>query len=144
MSDHKNLDIESFDNDPFAVNNLILFLSNKYGLTQKDLVMETGIHKSQMSRFFNKREVPAKQQLEKLAKPLKVSKETLWILAGDMLPPSKESAIIDELKSLEESLRKLSKDEMKEDLGIDIKLNANERQFIQEYIEFIKYKRQKR
>ena len=87
-----------------------------------------------MSRFFNKREVPAKQQLEKLAKPLKVSKETLWILAGDMLPPSKESAIIDELKSLEESLRKLSKDEMKEDLGIDIKLNANERQFIQEYI----------
>ena len=35
MSDHKNLDIESFDNDPFAVNNLILFLSNKYGLTQK-------------------------------------------------------------------------------------------------------------
>ena len=142
MSDFKNPGIGTYENNPFAVNDLIIFLANKYGLTQKDLVMKTEIHKSQMSRFFNKREVPAKQQLEKLAKPLKVSRETLWILSGDMLPPSKESAIIDELKSLEKLLSELSRNEIKEDLNIDIKLNASEKQFIQEYIEFIKYKRQ--
>lgn len=96
-----------------------------------------------MSRFFNKKEIPNKEHLRKIAKPLKISKETLWIISGDMLPPSKESEIIDELKSLEKLLSKLSKDEMEEDLGIDIKLNSSEKQFIQEYMEFVKYKRQK-
>lgn len=60
-----------------------------------------------------------------------------------MLPPNAESAIIDELKSLVEQLSKLSKNQMKEDLGIDIQLNASEKQFIQEHIEYVKYKLQK-
>jgi len=60
-----------------------------------------------------------------------------------MLPPNDESKIIDELKSLEEILTRLDKNEIKEELNIDVKLTASEKQFIQEYIEFIKYKRNK-
>lgn len=127
--------------NPLDVNELIIVLANKYGYTQKNLVEQTGIHKSQMSRFFNKKEVPTKEQLAKLAGPLKVSKETLWIISGDMLPPSKESQIIEELKSLQKILKGLSKNEFKEELDIDVKLTASERQFIQEYIEFVKFKR---
>lgn len=128
-------------NDPFYVNELIILLANRYGYTQKNLVEQTGIHKSQMSRFFNKKEVPTKDQLAKLADPLKVSKETLWIIAGYMLPPSKESQIIDELKSLQKILNEIVGDKTREGLNIDVKLTATERQFIQEYIEFIKFKR---
>ncbi|MFY9177102.1 MAG: helix-turn-helix transcriptional regulator [Caldicoprobacterales bacterium] len=130
-------------NREFGINEVIILLANHLNLTQKDLVEATGIDKSKMSRFFNKKEIPNKEHLRKIAKPLKISEETLWIISGDMLPPNAESAIIDELKSLEKLLNKLSKDEMKEDLGIDIKLSASEKQFIQEYIEFVKYKRQK-
>ena len=78
------------------------------------------------------------EDMEKLTKPLKVSKEVLWIIAGAMLPPSKESAIIGELKSLEKLLGEHSKNEIAE---IDIKLTADEMWFIQEYMEFVKYKR---
>jgi len=52
-----------------------------------------------------------------------------------------ESKIIDELKSLEEILARLNKNEVKEELNIDIKLTASEKQFIKEYIDFIKFKR---
>lgn len=128
-------------NNPFAINDVIILLANKYGYTQKDLVEQTGIHKSQMSRFFNKKEVPTKDLLARLAEPLKVSKETLWIISGDMLPPSKESKIVDELKSLEEILSQLNRNEIKEEFNIDIKLTASEKQFIKEYIDFIKFKR---
>ena len=58
-----------------------------------------------------------------------------------MLPPSMESKIIDELKSLEEILSQLNRNEIKEEFNIDIKLTASEKQFIKEYIDFIKFKR---
>ncbi|HEY8362614.1 MAG TPA: helix-turn-helix transcriptional regulator [Tissierellaceae bacterium] len=130
-------------NRKYAVNEVIILLAKHLNLTQKDLVEATGIDKSKMSRFFNKKEIPNKEHLEKLSIPLKISKETLWIISGDMLPPNDESKIIDELKSLEEILTRLDKNEIKEELNIDVKLTASEKQFIQEYIEFIKYKRNK-
>lgn len=142
MSELENkFEDENYYNDPFSINELIIILANKYGYTQKNLVEQTGIHKSQMSRFFNKKEIPTKEQLAKFAEPLKVSKETLWIIAGYMLPPSKESQVINELKSLQMILSEVVRDKTKEELNIDVKLTATERQFIQEYIEFIKFRR---
>jgi transcriptional regulator with XRE-family HTH domain len=140
----ENLNMEIYNDNPFAVNDLIILLATKYELTQKDLVEYTGIHKSQMSRFFNKKEVPSKYQLEKLAAPLKVSKETLWVISGDMLPPDKESKIITQLQALEKQLSRLSRPNAIEELDIDIKLTASEKQFIKEYVEFIKFKRRKK
>lgn len=128
-------------NMEYGINEVLVLLAKHLKLTQKDLVESTGIDKSKMSRFFNKKEIPNKNHLQKLAKPLKVSKETLWIISGDMLPPNMESKIIDELKSLKKILAQLNKNEFKEELNIDIKLTANEKRFIKEYIEFIKFKR---
>lgn len=128
-------------NMEYGINEVLILLAKHLKLTQKDLVESTGIDKSKMSRFFNKKEIPNKNHLQKLAKPLKVSKETLWIISGDMLPPNMESKIIDELKSLKKILAQLNKNEFKEELNIDIKLTANEKRFIKEYIEFIKFKR---
>jgi transcriptional regulator with XRE-family HTH domain len=142
MSNDEKEHMPEYSAQESNINDFIILRATQLGLKQIDLVNETGIKPSKMSKFFNRRLEPNMEDLEKLTKPLKVSKEVLWIIAGVMLPPNKESAIVDELKSLEKLLSEHSKNEIAEGLNIDIKLNADEKRFIQEYIEFVKYKRQ--
>ena len=142
MSNDEKEHMPEYSAQESNINDFIILRATQLGLKQIDLVNETGIKPSKMSKFFNRRLEPNMEDMEKLAKPLKVSKEVLWVIAGAMLPPSKESDIIDELKSLEKLLGEHAKNETTDGLNIDVKLTADEKRFIQEYIEFVKYKRQ--
>mgnify|MGYP000898979100 FL=1 len=142
MSHNKKEPFPGYSEQGSNINDFIIFRTTQLGLKQIDLINGTGIKPSKLSKLFNKRLEPNMEDMEKLAKPLKVSKEVLWVIAGAMLPPSKESDIIDELKSLEKLLGEHAKNETTDGLNIDVKLTADEKRFIQEYIEFVKYKRQ--
>ena len=141
MSINENDLKNKYSNNRHTINDVIIFLSNSLKLSQKELVESTGIDKSKMSRFFNKKEIPNKDHLEKLALPLKVSKETLWIISGDMLPPDMESTITKEILNIEKIITR-QKNALEEDLGINIDFTTKEKQLLQEFIGYLKYRRQ--
>lgn len=134
------------DTEPYATNDIIVHLANNLNLTQKDLVEYTGLHKSQMSRIFNKKDIPTKEQLEKLSIPLKVSKETLWVIGGYMLPPSEDSEVATELKNLNTLLKSIYKERKSKQPFYEkhTNLTAKEKEFIEEYIEFVHYRKRKK
>lgn len=140
----KNIEDElrsKYANNRHIINDVIILLSNSLKLSQKELVNSTGIDKSKMSRFFNKKEIPNKDHLEKLALPLKVSKETLWIISGDMLPPEMEFTIIKEIHSIRNIIT-MQNDVLKNKLGIDMDLTTKEKELLQEFINYLRYRRQ--
>lgn len=133
------------DIDPFATNDVIVYLADQLKLTQKDLVEQTGLHKSQMSRIFNKKEIPTKEQLERLSVPLKISKELLWLIGGYILPESKEGPLISELKTLNKQLKSIHEEikNRQTSYEMDSNLTTKEKEFIKEYIEFTQYRKEK-
>lgn len=129
----------------YAINDIIIAKAKKLNLRQIDLINETGIGSSKMSKFFNKNLVPTMEDLEKLAVPLQVSKETLWVIGGYMLPPSKESQVVSELKKLNNLLKSIHEEieNQKPFYEKETNLTIKEREFIEEYIEFVQYKKEK-
>lgn len=129
----------------YTTNDIIVKRAKDLNLTQKDLVEYTGLHKSQMSRIFNKKDIPTKEQLEKLSKPLRISKEALWLIGGYMLPPAQDSQVATELKNLGALLEAIHREEKAKEpfYERDTSLTAKEREFIEEYIEFVQYRKEK-
>ena len=133
-------------NEDYSINEVIINRSMQLGLKQIDLINQTGIKTSKMSKIFNKKLKPSFDDLEKLSTPLKLSKETLWIVCNYMLPTEKESQVQKEIIELKQVIKELNKKDtnITQYLQTNIKLAAKEIEFIEEYLEFVKYKRAKK
>lgn len=129
----------------YAVNDIVILKSKELNLRQIDLINETGIQSSKMSKIFNKNLKPTIEDLEKLSIPLQMSKETLWVIAGYMLPPAQDSQVATELKNLGALLEAIHREEKAKEpfYERDTSLTAKEREFIEEYIEFVQYRKEK-
>ncbi|MDD3840978.1 MAG: helix-turn-helix transcriptional regulator [Clostridia bacterium] len=154
MGNNERKHLEKYNkSDKFAVNEFIVFRTNQLNLRQADLANTTNIDKAIISKYFNKKRIPTDKDLRKLSKPLKVSEEVLLMLGGYIMPPKNQKRIIDELETIKKELNKYTENiklqEKLEDANLkkymheEIKLNKKEKEFIQEYMEFIKYRRER-